>query len=80
MAVSRELKPLFDSALLHDLIGCKAGFDFAVYRYVCVCDRAVPDIMVAFPMPDKIAAVFLEFFPNDLLIFSHKRAPHLPVP
>lgn len=66
---------LFDSGLLHDSIGCVAGFDLSVNSDGGICDGAEPDVVVAVSVPDKPAAMFLEFIPDFGFILSHKPLP-----
>ena len=51
-------KAVVEAALFHNGVGSVAGFDFPIHGEMPPSDRAVPNIMVAFAMPDKSAAVF----------------------
>lgn len=48
-----------------------AGFNFDGYGKCTAIDRAVPDIVVAFPVPDKFTIFLSENFPDTLFILSH---------
>jgi len=52
-------KTITDATLLHDLVRRMPGFYFSVNGYVRTRDRAVPDIMVAFAVTNKLATVGL---------------------
>lgn len=68
-------KPVVNAALLHDLVGCMSRFDFSVNGDICIGDRAVPNVMIALAMTDKITAVQLQNITDFLLIFSHRPLP-----
>ena len=63
------------AALLHNLVCGVPGFDFPVDSDVRIGDGTVPDIMIAFPVSHKIAAVFAEQIADLLFIFSHIQPP-----
>ena len=62
---------MIDSALLHDGIGGKSGFDLCINGKVRVRDRAVPDIMVTFSVSNEITAILMQHSTHFLFIFSH---------
>jgi hypothetical protein len=64
-------EPEVDPALLHDGIGRVPGFNFAVHRYVSLASGAEPDVVIAFPVPYKSAAVLCENITDGALIRGH---------
>ena len=64
-------KTAVKAALLHNGVGGVAGLYFAVHGEVPPGDRAVPNVMVTFSMPDKGTAVFGQLRPHLFLIFGH---------
>lgn len=46
-----------DTTLFHNRIGSMAGFYFPIYDKIPPCEWAVPNIMVAFPMPYKVTVI-----------------------
>lgn len=57
MAALSLPKASVDPALLHNGVCGVAGFDFSVHGKVPADDRAIPDVVVAFSVPDKGASV-----------------------
>src|SRR5437763_2835979 len=65
--VMPELGPsklLAYACLLEHLIGRVPRLDLAVDRNVALCDRAVPNLVVALPRPNELAVVLPEKFAN----------------
>ena len=58
-------------ALFHDSVRRMTRFDFRIHRYVFIGMRAEPDIVVAFSVTDKPAAVLLQNFPYFLFVLGH---------
>lgn len=48
-----------------------AGFDFDGNSKRAAVDWAIPDIMIAFPVPDKSAMLLTENFTDTLFILGH---------
>ena len=48
-----------------------AGFDFDGYSKRAAIDWPVPDIMIAFPVPDKFTMLLPENFPDTFFILGH---------
>jgi hypothetical protein len=55
-------KVIINTDLLHYPIGYMAGVFLTVYGYREIGNRAIPNIMIAFAMPQKRTAVFSQFF------------------
>ena len=51
------MKTVCDAALFHDHVCGVARFNFTVYCDMAFGERAVPDIMVAFPMSKEGASI-----------------------
>ena len=62
---------MLNAALFHYCVGRKAGFYLSIYRDMAFCDGAVPNIVIAFSVPDIIAAVLLQEESDFLLILRH---------
>ena len=62
---------ILDTRLFHNAVGDVADADFTVNGKVSAVDRAVPDVMIAFTVPHKIAAVFPQNVPDLVLVFGH---------
>lgn len=60
-----------DTALLHDGICRIARFYLSIHSEMPLCDWAIPDIMIAFSVPDKGAAMRTEHFAHFLFIPCH---------
>jgi hypothetical protein len=53
-----RLKMIINAGPLHYSVSGVTGFDLAINSYWEIGDRAVPDVMVAFAVPLKIATIF----------------------
>ena len=62
---------MIDTALPHNAICGVPGFDFSVNCKILVADRTVPDVMIAFPMAYKRAAVRGQDIPYFLFVLGH---------
>ena len=65
------LKMMIDTCLFHDSVGNVADFDFPVYSKTAVGDRAIPNIMIAFPPAYEITVMLTQDLANLLFVFRH---------
>ena len=49
-----------NSRLLHHPIGGVTRQDFPIDRKIAFCDRTEPDFVIAFALPNRLAAVFAQ--------------------
>lgn len=62
---------MINTALFEDFICGMTRFNFTVYGYMAIGDRAVPNIMISLAPAFEITSIFFENLPYFFLIFRH---------